>query len=449
MMMRLFTLKQIADIFHSSSSMPALTINGYCVDSRLLEPGQLFFALKGARVDGHDYLFEARDKGAIGAVVSKDYTKQIPGLELISVEDPLQALQTLAQWVILHSSSRIVAITGSVGKTSTKEFIRTVLSEQYRVSASPGNHNSQIGVPLSILNHTTGEEEVIVLEMGMTAPGHLTRLIQIASPEVAVLTTVALVHACHFHSLHEIAWTKAEIFTHPRTQLGILHRDIPDFDAICRATPCLKHSFSTTSPDADYVLDPIDSRSVYARLEKHRLSLTHDMLPGKHNIHNLMAAVAVARYFKIDWPIILHSLPKFKLLDHRLHFVHHQGLLFLNDSYNASEISVKAALQILPKPKDHGRKIAVLGSMLELGRFSEECHSRVGEFALQYVDELYCLGEECEPLYKIWQAAGRPVYWFNHRSDLVASLRQNLRPTDVVLLKGSRSKELWKVLEEL
>lgn len=447
--MRFFTLPQVANFICPSLELPSLPIQGYATDSRLLRAGELFFALKGERVDSHDYLEEVYHRGAIAAVVSQSYRREIPGLFLIPVEDPLQSLQKLAHESLKSHPARIVAITGSVGKTTTKEMTAHLLSTQYRVAASPGNQNSQVGLPLAILNHTTGEEDILVLEMGMTLPGQLKTLVQMAPPEVAVLTCAALVHACHFRSLEEIAWTKSEIFSHPNTCLGIIHREIPDFEQICLATPCPKKSFSILSPLADYGLDPSDPTFFLSRAENKTLSLQHFLLPGKHNLHNLAAALAVACYFKVDLEKIQQALPTLTLPERRLKFIHHKECLFVNDSYNASEVSVKAALEILPKPEKEGRKIAVFGSMLELGAFSDECHQRIGEFALDHVDALCCLGKECHPMVAVWEKAGRPVYFFEERAHLVDSLRQILKGDDVVLLKGSRSKELWKILEEL
>jgi UDP-N-acetylmuramoyl-tripeptide--D-alanyl-D-alanine ligase len=443
------TLAHVAHILNCQGSFPSFLIQGYCTDSRLLKPGELFFALKGERVDGHDYLNDVQRQGAIAAVVSKKFLGEVKGLCLFVVEDPLHALQELARMVLIRSPTRIVGITGSIGKTSTKEFTKTLLGAKYRVAASPGNSNSQIGLPLAILNHTTGEEEILILEMGMTTAGNLARLVQIAPPEVAVITTVALVHACNFASIEDIAWAKAEIFSHSHTRLGVLHRDISNFPEICHVGICHKLSFSINSSDADYGVDPSGLDLVEARLEKKTFSLGALPVPGKHNMHNLLAAIAVARHFKISWEEIKQAVSALTLPDKRLQFVSHRNVLFLNDSYNACEPSVKAALETLPQPQDKGRKIAVLGSMMELGKFSRDCHQRVGEFALNYVEHLYCLGEECLPIYEIWKKAGRSVYFFNHRADLVACLRDELKPADVVLLKGSRSKELWKVLEEL
>lgn len=445
--MRQMTLAQIAHLLHCEGEFASFLTQGFSVDSRLVKKGELFFALKGERVDGHDFLKKVSQQGAIGAVVSKEYRGEIEGFPLIRVDNPLVALQELGAQALAEHSPRIVAITGSLGKTTTKEFTKHLLSTRYRVAATPGNSNSQVGLPLAILNHSRGDEEIFVIEMGMTLPGHIARLVQIAPPEVAVITSVALVHACQFDAIEDIGRTKGEIFSHPKTKLGILHRDISNYTELCQIGSFPKISFSILSEEADYFLN--SRKMVYTALERGEKSIQNFLIPGRHNLHNLLAAIAVARYFQVEWEDINQATSTMVLPDRRLQFVQHRNMVFLNDSYNAAEMSVKSALEILPQPEKGGRKIAVLGSMMELGKFSDDCHARVGEYALNYVEKMYCLGEECSPIYDIWKQAGRPVQLFKQRIDLVDALKKELKPLDVILLKGSRSKELWKVLEEL
>lgn len=447
--MRVISLAEVARLFGCLGSFPSLSVHGYSTDSRQIKTGELFFALNGERVDGHSYLRQVQKKGAIGAVVSKNFREDISGFPLLRVDDPLYSLQKLAKHALAKHPTRVVAITGSLGKTTTKEFTKALLSTKYRVSASPGNHNSQVGLPLAILNHTTGKEDICVLEMGMTLPGQIQKLIEIAPPDVAVITTTALVHACNFNSIEDIGYSKGEIFLHPKTRVGILCRDIANFAAISALGNCKKISFSTNSPNADYYCNPSEPYHLHSLQEQVNCTLQTSALPGKHNLHNLLAAITIARCYNIEWSEIINAIPSIALPDLRLQFIRHRDIIFLNDSYNAAEVSVKAALEALPQPPPEGRKIAVLGSMLELGRFSVDCHRRVGAFALNHVEHMYCLGEECLPICEEWKKAGRPVHFFYHRAELVACLRNQLKAKDVVLLKGSRSKELWKVIEEL
>lgn len=429
----------------SISKDTSTVVTGVQVDSRLIKPGELFFALEGGKVDGHQYIADAAAKGASGVVVRNSYQGADHGLPLIRVADPLKTLHEWAKSTLKSSKAKVVAVTGSIGKTTTKEFITTLLKEKYSVTSTPGNSNSQTSTPLVILNLFCGDEDVIVLEMGMTHPGQIAALVNIAPPDVAVLTTVALVHACNFPSLGDIARAKAEIFSHPKTTTGILSYDIANFNELLHIGSCRKVSFSTKSHDADYFLREVaDGLQIYSPQGKAHLPSLD--LPGKHNQHNLLAAIAVARSMDLQWEEIASGIPKLKLFERRLEFVEKQGVLFVNDSYNANAVSIKAALDTLPAPKNGGKKIAVIGEMLELGKFTEECHMEVAEAALEHVDSMICMGANCKTIVERWNAAKRPVIWKMNIEDVVAELQKQTKPGDVVLLKGSRANGLWRVL---
>lgn len=419
-----------------------ISVTRVSTDSRDIRPGTLFFALKGERADGHAFLAEAAEKGASAAVVHKGYQGPNFGLHLIPVDDVLATLQQLAREEIADSGVRVVGITGSVGKTTTKEFIATLLSQKYRVAASPGNSNSQVGLPLSILNGLKENDQILVLEMGMTEPGHLKNLVSIAPPEVALITTIALVHACNFNSLKEIALAKGEILSHPKTKHAFLLLDyFQELNGMC-----YKESYSTTNSSADYYLTAKGELFVKGQLECY---LGKFSLRGEHNRQNLLAAVAAARYFGLELEEIVAGVQQLALPERRLQNVLKNGIQFVNDSYNACAVSMKAAFNSLPKPKKGSKTIAVLGEMLELGKFSIECHQEVGKDSLPVFDHMICFGEECLPIVKCWEKAKKPVSWTCDRKELMRVFRQLVKPGDVVLLKGSRSKELWRVIEEL
>ncbi len=439
-----FDLATIAHVLGvpSCSSLP---INSVQVDSRHVSENDLFFALPGNRVDGHSYLPQVAGIGAKAAVVNNTYSGSDYGLMLLRVADPLVSLQCLARHVLQERNQKIIAITGSVGKTSTKEFLASLLRQKYRVGASRTNHNSQIGLPLTILNDTTPNDEVLVLEMGMTAPGHLSQLLTIAAPEIAVLTTVALVHAGAFNSIDHVARTKAEIFAHPRTSLGILDRDISNFDEIATSTSCAKISFSTKNRLADYFLD--STNTLICEEGSYPLGSIQHLAP--HHRHNLLAAILVARKLNVAFSDIIQAIPSLQLPDRRMQHVPKSGVLFVNDSYNACDVSVKAALACLPAPSAGSRRIAVLGTMPDLGKFCVDCHTDVGHYALDKVDHLFCFGKECEPMIDIWQQHGRAARLFTDRAYLVRALEKFLQAGDVVLLKGANSKKMWEILDEI
>ncbi len=420
-----------------------LSVSSFCTDSRQVSPGSLFFALKGQKADAHAFLSEVAEKGALGAVVQENYQGPSYGLALIRVKDVLEALQQLAREWLLHCKVRVVAVTGSVGKTSTKEFVATLLKQKFQVASSPGNSNSQVGLPLAILNHVKETDQILVQEMGMTEAGQISRLVAIAPPEVAILTMVALVHACNFESLKGIAMAKAEVFGSGQTKLGIVLRDCEYFDEICGS--CARVSFSVNDPSAEYFLD---QNELYER-GKWALSISELPVPGEHNRQNLLAAIAAARYFCLEWDEIQKGISQLTLPERRLQLVEKKGLKFLNDSYNASTVSMKASFKSLPKPAPGSKTVAVLGEMLELGQFSDACHREVGEAALGVVDRMICFGKGCGPIVACWKEAKKPVQWTCDRAEMMKILRETAAQGDVVLLKGSRANELWKVIEEL
>lgn len=417
---------------------------GFRTDSREVKSGDLFFALKGQRSDAHAFLSQVADKGAAGAVVQNDYAGPSYGLALFPVSDVLHTLQMLARDWLAHCGARVVAVTGSVGKTTTKEFIAALLRQKYKVASSPGNSNSQVGLPLSILNNVKETDQILVQEMGMSEAGQLSRLIAIAPPEVAVLTMVALVHACNFDSLKAIALAKGEIFGSPQTKLGILLKECDSYEEVCRIGTCPKITFSIKDPAADYYL----GKELFVE-GKFAMAVGELPVPGEHNRQNLLAAIAVAGYFDLDREEIAKGVRTLVLPERRLQLVEKNGVRFINDSYNASTVSMKASFETLPKPAKGNKTVAVLGEMLELGEFSEMCHREVGEAALNVVDNLICYGPGCRPLAACWQAANKPVAWTCDRAEMMKLIKETVKPGDVVLLKGARANELWKVLEEI
>ncbi|MBS4166080.1 UDP-N-acetylmuramoyl-tripeptide--D-alanyl-D- alanine ligase [Neochlamydia sp. AcF65] len=446
--MHSFHVQELASIFGMPMPKDQAVFTGVSVDSRLHRPENLFFSLPGAQTDGHHFLEKIASQGSKGAVVSRDYDGPDYGMLLIRVENPLLALQNLARLIIKQSKARVVAVTGSVGKTTTKDFITTVLKEKFKVSSSPGNSNSQIGVPLAILNHTEGQEEIIVLEMGMSHPGNLKALIDIAPPECAIITQVALAHACNFDSLEAIAYAKAEILTHASTALAILHRDIINYSEIIKIGSCRKLSFSFDHPLADYSIAATQTDGLAVRSKEQIYKLGSFPILGKHHQANFLAAVACAEYFGMSPKEIALGMSKLVLPASRGQLIEKKGILFINDVYNASPLSVKAALKNIPSPKKGGRKIAVLADMLELGQFSKKAHEEIGEYALNQVDSMFCYGAESRVIFDCWHKYGRSAYWYNHRAELVDVLKSYLQEGDVVLIKGSKGTQISKLLEE-
>lgn len=430
-------LNQISKWLQYPIDVSALAF-GACVDSRLLKAGDLFFACEGQKRDGHEFLHDVASRGAVGAVVKKDY--RAPDdlhLPLIRVENPLKALQDLAKIVLANRSCKIVAITGSMGKTTTKGFLAKLLQTTYCVGATPGNSNSQIGLPLTILNEFHGDEEILVLEMGMTHPGNICSLVQIAPPELAIVTGVAHGHFEYFESLEGIAKAKAEILTHPNTCVGIVDHSILHFEAFKEVHHCPIHSFSVNDADAEYTLVPSKKGFKLMHAGKGLADFAPPPFPGKHNLHNFLAAIIAASICGVSHESLQKASSSLTLPSLRFQIEERGGALFIHDSYNALPIAVKAALDALPEPKSGGRKIAVLSEMRELGSVSELLHREVAEYALERVDLLFCMGERCAPMIEIWNRAGRASVHVNKISEIISLLQTEIRPGDVVLIKGS------------
>lgn len=421
-------------------------VEGASIDSRTLLPGDLFFALPGERVDGHHFLQEAAFKGAAGAIVSSSYTGPSHGLALLYVPDVLQALQELARIFLAKSRAKVIAITGSLGKTTTKEFASQLLARSYRLFASPRSYNSQVTLPLTILM-ADGTEDYLILEMGMTHEGNINNLISIAPPNIAMITTVAVQHACNFSDgLEGIGREKAAIFSHPKTTLGFLHHDMPHAHLARERGSCSKKTFSTRNCDADYYLDEYEQGvRIHAKGE-----LPFEVplqLPMRAHYHNFLAAAALAHTLEVPWNVICEASGSLKLPPMRFERIEKGGILFINDAYNANPDAMQAALESCPKPQSGGKVIAVLGEMDALGSYCEEGHAKVGQTALEKVDRLLCLGQRCAPMVFIWQKEGKPVELFDSFSAMLACLQTLARPGDVVLLKGARKHSLEKVLE--
>lgn len=419
-------------------------ISGVAVDSRDVQPGQLFVALKGQQTDGHSFVDEAFKKGAQAALVSESYPGQDP--RLIKVKDPLTALQEIARWHVGKTNAQVIAVTGSLGKTTTKEFLYTILKSKYKTACTMGNQNSQVGMAVSLINNVVGNEEYIVVEMGMTHPGNIKQLTSIIVPHKAIITSIALVHAENFDSIEGIAAAKAEVFSNPKTQLVLFNADSECLRFLQNRATCKTKTFSLADRKANFMLEVHEDGLTFFNHHV-KVKLPYVALAAPHVYSNLLAACAMATCCYMSSSEIAASLEHIKMPEKRLEQVTKAGICFINDSYNAAEPSLKAALSYVKGLNGFKRKVAVIGQMRELGRFSEECHKRVAEHALDCVDTIYCLGQECAPIVSVCQKANKACSHFLDFTELSKVLQKDLQKDDLVLLKGSRSNGLWRVLD--
>lgn len=438
--MRRVPIKKIAQHFGVICHRD-IQVSGYQIDSRILGEGDLFFALTGEKSDGHSFLREAKRRGAVGAVVKKGYQGPDFGLALLPVEDVFQCLQGLARHFMQECSAQIIGVTGSVGKTTTKEFIATLLEGKFKVGKTHLNYNSQCTFPITLLNRA-GDEDVLVVEMGMSEPGEIGKLVRIAAPDIAVLTKVAFVHGANFErGIFDIAKYKAEIFSDSKTKKCIFDHALYDYPEAIDQMQGEKISFSLNERTADYFLSSeyfIDERGVRA----YRFDPPHKQ---NHFLHDFLAALSVARQMKMGWDQINNQLPFLTLPRMRFEQIEKDGVLFINDAYNANPESVKAALSHIPEPKEGGKRIAVLGMMVDLGDEHDALHREVGHFAQKYVDHLLVLGKEASSVYEAFQEVQKPAEQYYDLSAISERLKSLMRPGDVVLLKASRCVEMEKL----
>lgn len=439
--MQITSLKKLA-AFLGQTIQQDRPITGFTVDSRTILPGMVYCALRGERVDGHQFIEEAFQKGASACVV--DRSCKSAG-NLFIVEDVLKVVQGMAERLIAVSRPRIIAVTGSVGKTTVKEFIAQLLTGSFDVFKTPGNANSQIGLPLAILNGLEDRHEVAVVEMGMSRAGEIASLVKIAPPEVALINSVGYCHAEFFKGLIDIAKAKAEIFSNPTTKKRLLHWSLEAFlPEIVRdgALP-----FGLENPELAFSLIHHHDRWMFK--EQGRLhSLPSQPFQSPHLLHNLLAALSAISAMNIDLSPILTRVGNLKSPDKRFQVVEKDDVILINDSYNACPLSMKAALKALPEPVKEGKRIAVLGAMAELGRFSDTCHREVGSFAKDHADYLICYGTECKPLIEEWKKSGKSYELYEDYESLVKAVKRVVKPHDVLLLKGSNSNQLWKLMDE-
>lgn len=427
----------------------SLQLTGYQIDSRLILPGNLFFAIKGEKTDGHAHLLEAQKNGALAAVVSSTYHGPSHNLILLPVPDPIQALQHLARTLIslatliLTSPPLIIGITGSLGKTTTKEFTSTLLSEKYLLHKTHLNFNTKLTYPITLLNRM-GNEDILVLELGMTDPGDIAFLTHICPPDIGVLTKIAWVHGSHFENgLPDIAKGKSEIFSHPKTKTAIFDYDLHQYPHALIPIHGKAISFSTTSPQADYFLSPeyfVDERGV-------RAFRFDPPFKQAHILHNFLAAIAIARTVGMEWHEIERAVSHLQLPPMRCEQKEKNGVIYINDAYNANPDSMRAALSHLPEPAKGCKKIAVLGMMIDMGPDSENIHKEVGRFAHQHVDHLLVIGEKATPILHGFEEGKKPAEQYFDFEKLAERLSLLAQKGDVVLVKASRCVQMEKLFE--
>ncbi len=427
-----------------------VTITGWSVDSRTVKSGDLFFALRGPNHDGHAYAGEVLAQGAVAVVVDRavDGSAAPPG-RILRVADSLQALQQLGAWARQSWGGRVVAVTGSAGKTTTKDLIAEMLTEGYVTSKSQGNLNNHIGVPLSLLR-IDDAAEIAVIEMGMNHAGEIRQLAAIAKPETGVVTNVGPAHMESFESLDGVAAAKRELIEAlPPGGTAVLNADDERVSHFADAHSGRSIKFGMT-PHADVRGEDVELSPEGVRF---RVGETHfqSSLNGAHNVSNLLAGIAVAGAYGIPPQRLIEKIRNFTPAKMRGESFHHQGVLVYNDCYNSNPDAVRAMLDLL-KQTPAKKRIAVLGEMLELGHWAEPLHREVGNYvAKSGIHVLVGIRGAACYMMDAAQRAGLPVdaaFFFDDPQEAGRMVRSLASPGDAILFKGSRGVHVEQALEQ-
>lgn len=414
-------------------------------DTRLLQPGQLFVALRGAR-DGHDFIPAAMENGA-AAVLCRRKVGDYPA---IYVDDPRKALGDIAREELKRIGARVVAVTGSVGKSTTKEMIACVLEEHFRVSKTPANHNNDIGMPMAILAMPL-DTEIAVLEMGMNHFGEISYLSNIGHPDLAVIINIGTAHMEFLGSQEGIRKAKMEI-VEGMSPTGLLLLNGDDF--LLRnldRQPQQRITYFGQSEDCDIRAVEVrqEGNLLRFRAEAGRLSIPVEMsLEGRHYVNDALAAIAVALKLMVPVQRISEGLAHFRNISGRQEIFQAGEYTIIKDCYNAGPESMEAALNVLGnKP---GRRVAVLGDMLELGDCTQAEHYKIGRIAAEKADMVFAYGPHADRVRDGTITGGMPEdkgMAFETQEELVKALRNAVRPGDVLLFKASRGMHLERALD--
>ncbi len=436
-------------------------VNGYnwihssniSTDTRSIKKGDLFIALKGKNFDGHNFLHEAFLKGAVAAIVSEDKYKNFP---LIIVQDTLKALHGMASYYIRNVlvDAKVIVITGSVGKTTTKDMLHTVLS-QYGVShANEGNLNNNIGLPLTILK-APKNCQCLILEMGMNKAGEIKELSKISNPNIAVITNIGPAHVENFSSLFDVAQTKLEVLYGMKNNgTLILNRDNKYYDYLSSRANRNVISLGKDKNAEVCLLDIIsndDGLNFKIRLNNNQTINCNLRVQGEHFAYSLLAVAAVVQSLGLDLSKLPLALKNFSATKGRgnIHKVKYNGkyIHLIDDSYNASPASMKAAIKTLSTYSNQ-RKVALLGDMLELGDESIKFHTDLVKVITENnVDKVYTVGKFMLELHELLPDNMRGAH-FNDSNQLKSNLADIIQNNDAILVKGSRGMKMDLIIQE-
>lgn len=453
--MKNLTLENIAKvcngIYRGAEDKKGLEVSSITTDSRNIESGGLFVPIVGERADGHDFISDVMAKGALCTLSQKflegaDYP-------YIQVESSLEAVKDIARFYLQQLGIPVVGITGSVGKTSTKEVIASVLKEKYRTLKTQGNFNNELGLPLTVFR-LRNEDEIAVLEMGISEFGEMSRLAGIANPDICVITNIG---QCHLENLGDrdgVLKAKTEVFQFIKDRGHIILNGDDDKLATVEAVGDIQPMFFGMDEKFPVYADYVESqglKGMFCRI--HMGQESFDVLvpmPGHHMVYNALAATAVGMVCGLTPAQIKAGIESLEPVNGRFHMIDTKKILIVDDCYNANPMSMKASLEVLQDGL--GRRVAILGDMGELGENEEDLHAEVGVFAArQNIDVLICVGQLCKCMARAASAKSSDleVIHMEDRRELLDGLSAYIKEGDTVLVKASHFMHFEEVVEAL
>lgn len=468
--MKNMTLENIAaacgGVYIGTDADKAREITGVVIDSRLVEPGYLFIPIKGAKVDGHDFIPSVFEKGALAVLSEREL--EHPAGPYIRVESTETAMKKIAAYYRRALDIKVVGITGSVGKTSTKEMIASVLAQKYRVLKTEGNLNNEIGLPLTIFK-IREEHEVAVLEMGISEFGEMHRLAEMAQPDVCVITNIGLCHLENLITRDGILKAKTESFEHLAPEgIAVLNGDD---DKLCEkktvnGRPTVFYGIGREAKrvETEGGVKRLAEKEVYATdvaadgltgtkavIHMGDESFAVDIpIAGEHNVYNALAAVCVARQLGLNAEEMKRGIEAVQTIGGRSNLIEQNGITVIDDCYNANPVSMQASIDVLSGAS--GRRIAVLGDMGELGADEKELHAMVGRhFAGKKIDALFVTGTLAAEIAKGVRevSPATAVYEADTKEALISSLQQYKRRGDTILVKASHFMGFAEIVKAL
>jgi UDP-N-acetylmuramoyl-tripeptide--D-alanyl-D-alanine ligase len=428
-----------------------INIKGISIDSRTLTKGDLYIPIKGENFDGHDFIEHAIKNGALACLTENEENIR-ENINIILVNNTLKALHDLALYYRKKFDIPFIAITGSSGKTTTKDMLASVLEQKYNVLKTQGNFNNEIGLPLTLFQ-LEDQHEMAIIEMGMSNLGEIKRLVNMVFPDIAVITNVGLTHIENLGSQENIFNAKKEILdTLKKGQLALLNGD----DKYLNTIKDDKFKVALVGIEGTYldlkakdIIRKENNINFTIENENKKIEEYHLNLPGIHNIYNSLFAIYIGKYFALNYKEIQVGLNKFKPSKMRMDISENGKIKIINDAYNANPDSMKAALNALKDSGSNRRKIAILGDMLEMGKWAEEAHFNIGKILTELkIDILLSVGKNAQ--FYVNGAVSNGLLKDNAKSfksndEAIQYLNSIIRDGDVLLIKGSRGMKMEEI----